>query len=171
MWAGIGDDAEWRISHDGVLQCYEQGGELIGKGYSSQVVSVHDPDEYLAAAKTDDERKRRFDEVLGAYRALFELKSRGAVKAVGIRSIDWRVIRASALRWTRVSFAGGVVYNRIRQGSCELRDEVFRDEGTRHHGFTKCDDAEFHRRHAGVGVGPLSNKGNHHQLRELHQSR
>ena len=93
VWAGIGHDTESRITHDGILECYEQGGELIGKGYSSQVVSVHDPDEYLAAGKTDEERKRRFDDVLGAYRALFELKGRGAVKAVGIGSKDWRVIR------------------------------------------------------------------------------
>jgi D-threo-aldose 1-dehydrogenase len=35
---------------------------------------VHDPDEYLAAAKTPDERQHRFANVLGAYRALFELK-------------------------------------------------------------------------------------------------
>jgi D-threo-aldose 1-dehydrogenase len=96
VWAGINHDAESRISYDGILQCYAQGCDLLGEGYTSQVVSVHDPDEYLAAAKSPDERKRRFDDVLGAYRALFELKSKGAVKAVGIGSKDWRVIREIA---------------------------------------------------------------------------
>lgn len=93
VWAGIQHDAESRISYEGILQCYEQGCGLLGAGYTSQVVSVHDPDEFLAAAKTPDERRRRFDDVLGAYRALFELKSRGVVNAVGIGSKDWRVIR------------------------------------------------------------------------------
>lgn len=96
VWAGIQHDAESRISYEGILQCHEQGCALLGPGYSPQVVSVHDPDEFLAAAKTPEERARRFDEVLGAYRALFELKQRGAVKAVGIGSKDWRVIREIA---------------------------------------------------------------------------
>jgi D-threo-aldose 1-dehydrogenase len=93
VWAGISHDAELRISHDGILQCYEQGNELLGEGYSAQLVSVHDPDEFLAAAKTPTERKQRFANVLGAYRALFKLKAKGEVKAVGIGSKDWRIIR------------------------------------------------------------------------------
>lgn len=47
----------------------------------------------LAAAKTAAERKDCFANVLGAYRALFELKRNGQVRAVGIGSKDWRVIR------------------------------------------------------------------------------
>jgi D-threo-aldose 1-dehydrogenase len=93
VWAGISHDAESRISYEGILQCHEQGCALLGAGYTSQVVSVHDPDEFLAAARTPEERKRRFADVLGAYRALFELKGRGVVQAVGIGSKDWRVIR------------------------------------------------------------------------------
>jgi len=96
VWAGIQHDAESRISYEGILQCYEQGRDLLGPGVSSQVVSVHDPDEYLAAAKTAEDRARRWGDVLGAYRALFELKAQGAVKAVGIGSKDWRVIREIA---------------------------------------------------------------------------
>lgn len=96
VWAGLTHDAESRISYEGILRCHEQGCELLGAGYSSQVVSVHDPDEYLAAAKTPDERRRRFDQVLGAYLALFELKAKGVVRAVGIGSKDWRVIREIA---------------------------------------------------------------------------
>jgi D-threo-aldose 1-dehydrogenase len=93
IWAGIKSDAEARISYDGILQCHEQGCELLGKNYAPQLVSVHDPDEFLAVAKNPAERKSRFENVLGAYRALFELKKSGAVKAVGIGSKDWRVIR------------------------------------------------------------------------------
>jgi D-threo-aldose 1-dehydrogenase len=96
VWAGISHDAEPRISYEGILQCYEQGRDLLGSGFSSQIVSVHDPDEYLAAARTSEDRAHRWDEVLGAYRALFELKARGEVKAVGIGSKDWRVIREIA---------------------------------------------------------------------------
>jgi len=93
VWAEIDHDAESRISYEGILQCYEQGCELLGKEYMPQLVSVHDPDEYLAAAMSPGERKQRFADVIGAYRALFELKQRGVVKAVGIGSKDWRVIR------------------------------------------------------------------------------
>jgi len=93
VWAGIGHDAEARISYEGILQCYEQGCALVGSEYPPAVVSVHDPDEYLAAVKSPEERKQRFADVIGAYQALFELKKKGAVKAVGIGSKDWRVIR------------------------------------------------------------------------------
>lgn len=96
VWAGIRHDAESRISYEGILECYEQGNELLGPGYSTQLVSVHDPDEFLVAAKTPAERKQRFAAVLGAYRALFELKRKGAVTAVGIGSKDWQVIREIA---------------------------------------------------------------------------
>lgn len=92
VWAGIGHDAESRISHDGILECHAQGRALLGDGYGIRVVSVHDPDEYLAAAPTAAERDRRLAEVLDAYRALFGLKAKGEVAAVGIGSKDWRVI-------------------------------------------------------------------------------
>jgi D-threo-aldose 1-dehydrogenase len=96
VWAGLSHDAETRISHEGILACFEQGLALLGPGYSTQLVSLHDPDEYLAAASDPAERSRRLREVLEAYRALFELKRRGLVKAVGIGSKDWRVIREIA---------------------------------------------------------------------------
>ncbi|HVU33836.1 MAG TPA: aldo/keto reductase [Opitutaceae bacterium] len=98
VWAGIANDAESRISYEGILQCYEQGRELIGREYSPQLVSVHDPDEFLAAAAGPADRERRFGLVLDAYRALFELKARGSVAAVGVGSKDWKVIREIAER-------------------------------------------------------------------------
>lgn len=96
VWAGIANDAEPRISYEGILQCHEQGCELLGREFPPQMVSVHDPDEYLSAAGTPSDRARRWDDVLGAYRALFELKARGAVRAVGIGAKDWHVIREIA---------------------------------------------------------------------------
>lgn len=93
VWAGIQHDAESRISYDGIIECYQQGCELLGPGYAPQLVSVHDPDEYLASAKSPQERSLRFTNVLGAYRALFDLKRDGKVKAVGIGAKNWRVVR------------------------------------------------------------------------------
>lgn len=98
VWAGIAHDAERQISYEGILRCHEQGRALLGDGYAVQVVSVHDPDEFLAAATDPADRARRMDDILGAYRALFELKKQGHVRAVGIGSKDWRVIREIAER-------------------------------------------------------------------------
>jgi D-threo-aldose 1-dehydrogenase len=47
----------------------------------------------LLAAKDPADRDIRLIEILESYRALFELKSEGKVKAVGIGSKDWRIIR------------------------------------------------------------------------------
>lgn len=93
VWAGLHHDAECRISYEGIRACHAQGGELLGAGYAPQLVSVHDPDEYLSAAHSPADRRRRFDDILGAYRALFELKAEGRVRGVGIGAKDWRVIR------------------------------------------------------------------------------
>ncbi|MFB6341753.1 aldo/keto reductase [Saccharicrinis sp. FJH62] len=91
-WINIKHDAVQKISYEGILECWKQGSELLGDTYKSELVSVHDPDEYLAAAKSEEDRKKRFDDVLGAYKALFELKKKKKVKAVGIGSKDWKVI-------------------------------------------------------------------------------
>ena len=88
-WAGLEWDAVQDISYDGILRCFAEAKELLG-GFPIDLVSVHDPDEYLSAAKDSSIAK---DDVLGAYRALFELKARGEVKGVGIGAKDWRVIR------------------------------------------------------------------------------
>jgi D-threo-aldose 1-dehydrogenase len=66
---------------------------LLGSTYQAEVVSVHDPDEYLEAAIDPSDRERRLRDILESYRALFDLKSEGKVKAVGIGSKDWTVIR------------------------------------------------------------------------------
>jgi len=92
-WVNLKYDAEQRISYSGILECWEQGCELLGGYYKPQVVTVHDPDEYLFAAVDATDRKQRFNDILAAYRALFELKEKGEVKAVGIGAKDWLTIQ------------------------------------------------------------------------------
>ena len=87
-WAGLEWDAKQDISEEGIIRCYDEAKELLG--YPIDYVSVHDPDEYLAAAVDVKSAK---DDILGAYRALFALKEKGEVKGVGIGSKDWTAIR------------------------------------------------------------------------------
>jgi D-threo-aldose 1-dehydrogenase len=91
-WFGLEHDAEQKISYDGILECYEQGNALLGK-YKARLLSVHDPDEYLAAASSDKEAEKRYQDILGAYRALAELRESGKAKGIGVGSKDWRIIK------------------------------------------------------------------------------
>ncbi len=91
-WFGLQHDAVQDISYRGIRQCFEQGLELLGGDYSTQLISVHDPDEYLDAAATSDERERRFDDILGAYTALGEIKAEGLAKGIGVGAKNWRSI-------------------------------------------------------------------------------
>ncbi|MDQ7027910.1 MAG: aldo/keto reductase [Anaerolineae bacterium] len=95
-WFGLEHDAVQDISYDGILRCWEQGHELLGGVYTSQMVSVHDPDEYLASATSDNDRKKRFDDIMAAYEALFDLKKKGLVQAVGVGAKDWKSIQEIA---------------------------------------------------------------------------
>ena len=114
VWTDIEHDAVQRISYEGILECYEESRRLLGDAYPPQLVSVHDPDEYLAAASSAGDRRRRFEDVLGAYRALAELKQQGHVRGVGVGAKDWRVIQeiadAVALDW--VMLAGSLTVMR-----------------------------------------------------------
>lgn len=92
VWKDIQYDAEQRISYNGILECFEQGNQLLN-GYHAGLVSVHDPDEYLAAATNENDRLKRFENIKEAYRALFELKAQGKVKAVGVGAKNWMVIK------------------------------------------------------------------------------
>ncbi len=93
VWADLEYDAVQKISYDGILECYEQGLELLGGKFKTEIVSVHDPDEYLAAASDRDDRNKRLNDIIEAYMALHELREKGEVKAVGIGAKDWRVIK------------------------------------------------------------------------------
>jgi D-threo-aldose 1-dehydrogenase len=106
VWAGIEHDAWQNISYDGIIECWEQGNELLG-GYMPQLVSVHDPDEYLASAKNPTEHNIRLGNIAAAYRSLAGLKSAGKVKAVGVGAKKWETIRLIAemvdLDWVMIA--------------------------------------------------------------------
>lgn len=91
VWVGIKHDAVQMISYDGMMKCFEQGNELLN-GWASEMVSVHDPDEYLAAATSPDEEAKRYNDILEAYKALADLKASGRAKSVGIGAKDWKTI-------------------------------------------------------------------------------
>ncbi|MEM1444027.1 MAG: aldo/keto reductase [Verrucomicrobiota bacterium] len=91
-WLGLEHDAVQDIGYDGIYRCWEEGCKLLGN-YRSTLASVHDPDEYLAAASSERERENRLQDILEAYRALAELKASGEVCGIGVGSKDWTVIR------------------------------------------------------------------------------
>lgn len=92
VWKGLKHDAVQKISYDGIMECFEQGNELLN-GYIPQMVSVHDPDEYLSGAKDKKHADKLYKDILRAYEALFHLKKQGIVQAVGIGAKDWRSIQ------------------------------------------------------------------------------
>ncbi|MEN1678452.1 MAG: aldo/keto reductase, partial [Planctomycetota bacterium] len=106
-WVGIANDAELRISKRGIVDCWEQGCELLGDPYRAQLLSVHDPDEYLASAEDAADRKTRRRDLFAAYESLAELKARGEAAAVGVGAKDWRVCKEVAdeapLDWVMIA--------------------------------------------------------------------
>lgn len=92
-WKDLEYDARQAISYRGIIACWEQGLELLAEPYRPALVSVHDPDEYLEAAADEVDRRSRWQDILGAYRALDELKAAGELRAIGVGSKDWTVIR------------------------------------------------------------------------------
>lgn len=93
VWMNLKNDATQDISYDGIMACYQQGNLLLGTQYSPQLVSVHDPDEYLLSATSMKERDSRFMQIIDAYNALSDLKKEGKVKALGIGAKNWQVIQ------------------------------------------------------------------------------
>ncbi|MEM8736845.1 MAG: aldo/keto reductase, partial [Planctomycetota bacterium] len=91
VWFDLEYDAVQDISREGILRCWLEGNRLLGD-YDAQLVSVHDPDEYLAAAKDSSDRDSRYRDLVDAYQSLSELKSSGEVLAVGIGSKTWHTI-------------------------------------------------------------------------------
>src|SRR5476651_1083414 len=91
VWRDLKHDAVQKISYDGIIECFEQGNELLN-GYIPQMVSVHDPDEYLAKAQSVEEDAKLYNDILEAYRALETLKREGKAQAIGVGAKDWRSI-------------------------------------------------------------------------------
>jgi D-threo-aldose 1-dehydrogenase len=93
VWMDIKNDALQNISYKGIMECWEQGNELLGGKFKPQLVSVHDPDEYLNNTKSEAEFNICFSHIVEAYKALSVLKSKGKVKAIGIGAKNWKTIR------------------------------------------------------------------------------
>ncbi|MFD2582359.1 aldo/keto reductase [Pedobacter vanadiisoli] len=106
VWKNIEHDAVQMISYDGILKCFEQGNKLLGD-YRAQMVSVHDPDEYLFASESQEDYEERYQQILDAYMALAELKSAGLVSSIGVGAKDWKIIRTIAtdvkLDWVMIA--------------------------------------------------------------------
>ena len=93
VWVDLKNDAKQIISHEGILKCWEQGNQLLGGGYQPQMLSVHDPDEYLNSSGDDADFKKRFGEIIEAYKALSYLKKQGNAKAIGVGAKNWKTIQ------------------------------------------------------------------------------
>lgn len=91
-WIDLKHDAVQDISYDGILRCHEDGCRLLGD-YKPQLLAIHDPDEYLAAAKNSSERSQRMEDIVGACRALAELRDHGQIAGVGVGIKDWKVLQ------------------------------------------------------------------------------
>ncbi len=106
VWVGIKHDAVQKISYDGILECYQQGNELLG-AYTPQMVSVHDPDEYVAKATSNEEYDILYQDILQAYKALIELKKAGKVQSIGVGAKSWKIIEKIAkdvkLDWVMIA--------------------------------------------------------------------
>jgi D-threo-aldose 1-dehydrogenase len=94
VWMDLKHDAELKIGFEGIMACYEQGLGLLRGNYQTEILSVHDPDEYLSHATSEAERNSRMDDILEGYRALDELKKHGKARAIGVGAKDWKIIRA-----------------------------------------------------------------------------
>jgi D-threo-aldose 1-dehydrogenase len=107
VWMGLQHDAVQCISYEGIMECFEQGNNMLGQGYVPQMVSVHDPDEYLGQARNAKEEEKYFSDILDAYRALNELKKNGRIKVVGIGAKNWKIIqrieKETELDWVMIA--------------------------------------------------------------------
>ncbi|MDP4583301.1 MAG: aldo/keto reductase [Verrucomicrobiales bacterium] len=131
-WFGLEHDAVQCISYEGILECHAEGNALLAP-YETQLLSVHDPDEYLAAASSEADREKRYRDILDAYRALFELKAAGQAEgktnSVGVGAKNWTVIRrlwddGVALDW--VMFANSYTIMRHPVALRSFMDELHR---------------------------------------------
>lgn len=106
IWKDLEHDAVQKISYQGIIDCFEQGNALLGE-YASQMASVHDPDEYLAAATDEADEAKKYNDILEAYRALNDLKQQGKVQSIGVGAKNWRSIQRIAndvhLDWVMIA--------------------------------------------------------------------
>lgn len=60
--------------------------------YKPQLLSVHDPDEYMANEETIEEHEKLFQDILDAYRALYDLKKEHIIP-IGVGAKSWKSIQ------------------------------------------------------------------------------
>mmetsp|Transcript_24624 Transcript_24624/g.78749 ORF Transcript_24624/g.78749 Transcript_24624/m.78749 type:complete len:333 (-) Transcript_24624:63-1061(-) len=137
-WVNLKNDAVQAISYDGIMECYRQGNALLGK-YEARIVSVHDPDEYLGAAADEADLEARRADVLGAYRALAELKAAGKVQSIGVGAkdisvvgfvsdhvkLDWAMFACSVTPFVHGEVARGLLRKLGEQGVDVINSAVF----------------------------------------------
>ncbi|TFH20913.1 MAG: aldo/keto reductase, partial [Bacteroidia bacterium] len=64
VWVDLQNDCIQTFGYEEILKCFIQGNELLGGTYRSEVVSIHDPDEYLLAVIDPADRDQRFMKLL-----------------------------------------------------------------------------------------------------------
>lgn len=139
VWINIRHDARQSISYDGILECWEQGNILLDP-YTPDLISVHDPDEYLALAKNEKEHKLLFGHIIDAYKALNELKAKGKAKAIGVGAKNWKTIQliAREVRLDWVMFANSMTIFRHPEELLNFMAELNRE------GISIINSAVFH---------------------------
>lgn len=95
VWKNLKHDAVQKISYEGIMECFEQGNELLNE-YIPQMVSVHDPDEYMNTAKDHHHAEKLYNDILKAYEALHDLKKHGKVQFIGVGAKNWKIIERIA---------------------------------------------------------------------------
>ncbi len=98
VWVGLEHDAVQDISYQGILRCYDDGCRMLGD-YRPQLVSVHDPDEYLAAAADPEQRRQRMEDILAPIRHWRSFVMRGSSPA----SVWERRTGESFKNWTGIA--------------------------------------------------------------------
>jgi D-threo-aldose 1-dehydrogenase len=91
-WVNIKHDAKQFISYEGIIDCHQQGCELLGEPYRPSLLSIHDPDEYLSKAMSEKDRESKLDDVIGAYQALKDIKKKESIFGIGLGVKNWKVI-------------------------------------------------------------------------------
>lgn len=94
IWIDIHNDAKQCISKEGIINCMEQGNQLLGNKYRPKMLSVHDPDEYISLAGNDKKlRAKLYEDIIEAYKALFSIKRSDQTMAIGVGAKNWQIIR------------------------------------------------------------------------------
>lgn len=100
---------------------------------------MHDPDEYLAASSDEADLAKRKEDVLGAYKALAELKDAGKVMSIGVGAkditvidfisdhvqLDWAMFACSITPYSHSDFAKNLLLKLGKQGVDVINSAVF----------------------------------------------